>query len=1032
MEYQRAHHLLVLDGIVAKADYEPTIENCYYDLEKLDQNMIIENIDGMNHKGISTTADEMKSEEIYNKLNEDGVWEHQEGEYPKLLDMPVEESMYEEIQNNGIIYRINYNNNTAQIIGRIDDEHLSEIFGITLEIPEKVENDGRSFTIRSIGNNAFEGLQIPKVSLPSTINKIADGAFKNCENLSCLTLPERLTKIGNNVFENCAKLEYVYIPAGVTTIGTDILKKSEEAVIYGYKDSYANTYATDNKIKFVAIDDAEGKGDIAVGGLIYKLDKENKTAAVVGMKNEEILTALGYDRELIIPSKIEVDGVSYIVREIEEKACENPPFLYVVIPKSISKLDITAFGTKHGVTINIDKDNMYLSYENGMLYNRDQTILYGCMERIRAMRVRLPEGVVEIKENAFNYVGTKLSEIFIYPKVTTIHESAFHNIKDNVTIFGYAGSYAEEYAKKNNIKFECIGIFQEGINDEITPFEWERDNYNFINSATFFDSYDIGGLKQYLSNSLREYAEKTENEGWAGSCGGIAQTAILFKYGYLTPSYWQTDNMEKQNYIYSLENVSTNTRLKWVINFYYTFWYSITESSFSKLNEFKTTKIDGFYDGVKRYYNSSKKSDILLCSFFWIKEDGNTTGHAIVITGEPEELDENFYNTHSEDFKKYKYRIPIYDVNSLVERFIYIESDFSDLTFGTENEVGYYFSENADDEGKVNKLESINAYALKHDSVFSVEEMIHSKDIYQFNCFEVIRYNSDTSIKVTNLSGEFVLVERMENKGGNLDCTIQPEIGATAEGDGKITHNNIIFKDGDWYSFETLNDTDPLEASMLFGDSYMTAKTIAGGKAIFENKKSVTLSNPSGKEYEISLTLNDEFMTLPWYTITATGTDAKDIKLEMVPEGVIVSGDNLKNLVVKGNNTEETVELNINTDKNKVLITANNDETKLIAFIDTDGDGTFETPLDSNQIEDDNKGNEENKNNNENNKDNNENNNESNNKNQEKEENNKQQSENDSSNDNVKTGDTILYAIIALLVSISAIAATIIIKYLFK
>lgn len=72
---------------------------------------------------------------------------------------------------------------------------------------------------------------------------------------------------------------------------------------------------------------------------------------------------------------------------------------------------------------------------------------------------------------------------------------------------------------------------------------------------------------------------------------------------------------------------------------------------------------------------------------------------------------------------------------------------------------------------------------------------------------------------------------------------------------------------------------------------------------------------------------------------------AKALKMEMTEEGILITGDNLEELTVIGNNSEEKVELNINTEQNKVLIKANNAKNKLVAYIDSDNDGTYETAI---------------------------------------------------------------------------------------
>ncbi|MBR4200856.1 MAG: leucine-rich repeat protein [Oscillospiraceae bacterium] len=71
------------------------------------------------------------------------------------------------------------------------------------------------------------------------------------------------------------------------------------------------------------------------------------------------------------------------------------------------------------------------------------------------MSVTIPASVTSIGIDAFACcVG--LTEIIIPTSVTVIGERAFFGC-DNLTLKGYSGSYAETFAKENNIPFEVIG-----------------------------------------------------------------------------------------------------------------------------------------------------------------------------------------------------------------------------------------------------------------------------------------------------------------------------------------------------------------------------------------------------------------------------------------------------------------------------------------------------------------------------------------------------------------------------------------------
>ena len=69
--------------------------------------------------------------------------------------------------------------------------------------------------------------------------------------------------------------------------------------------------------------------------------------------------------------------------------------------------------------------------------------------------VSIPNGVTSIGDDAF-YNCSGLTEITIPDSVTSIGDYAFYDCT-NLTIYGYTGSYAETYAKENDIPFVSLG-----------------------------------------------------------------------------------------------------------------------------------------------------------------------------------------------------------------------------------------------------------------------------------------------------------------------------------------------------------------------------------------------------------------------------------------------------------------------------------------------------------------------------------------------------------------------------------------------
>lgn len=150
--------------------------------------------------------------------------------------------------------------------------------------------------VTSIPDNCFLNCtSLQSVTIPNGVTFIGYGAFKKCSALTGVLLPDSLTALDGFVFEGCIGISSMKIPQGVTVIPqglfsgctgletvdigsavTGIEDKAFEGcvqfrditmpksltkiviarvfTIKGYKGSYAASYASKNKIRFVALD----------------------------------------------------------------------------------------------------------------------------------------------------------------------------------------------------------------------------------------------------------------------------------------------------------------------------------------------------------------------------------------------------------------------------------------------------------------------------------------------------------------------------------------------------------------------------------------------------------------------------------------------------------------------------------------------------------------------------------------------------------------------------------------------------------
>lgn len=168
------------------------------------------------------------------------------------------------------IYNIpdNYGGRKVEII---DDECFKFNEMIEVIIPDTVESIGNQAfilcpnlqkvimgnNVKKLGENVFLGCtNLKEVVLSKSLSEISDAAFSDCSSLEKIIIPSGVKKIGKIAFAGCKNLKEIHIPSSVSLIdnnaGDPVFGGCDKLVIYAPKGSYAEQYATDNNIPFIA------------------------------------------------------------------------------------------------------------------------------------------------------------------------------------------------------------------------------------------------------------------------------------------------------------------------------------------------------------------------------------------------------------------------------------------------------------------------------------------------------------------------------------------------------------------------------------------------------------------------------------------------------------------------------------------------------------------------------------------------------------------------------------------------------------
>ena len=107
-------------------------------------------------------------------------------------------------------------------------------------------------SVTDIGAYAFSWSGLTEATIQSNVT-MGDYAFYDCESLATLTVADGVTALnGDTAFNCCYALETAHIPASVTEISDGMFYGCDDLTIFGYLYSYAQEYAQENGIAFVA------------------------------------------------------------------------------------------------------------------------------------------------------------------------------------------------------------------------------------------------------------------------------------------------------------------------------------------------------------------------------------------------------------------------------------------------------------------------------------------------------------------------------------------------------------------------------------------------------------------------------------------------------------------------------------------------------------------------------------------------------------------------------------------------------------
>ena len=277
----------------------------------------------------------------------------------------------------------------------------------------KYEIKDGAVTITACDKKASGELTIPATIEGNPVTSIELGTFWKRSSLTSITIPDGVTSIGDYAFRECTSLTSITIPDSVTSIG--------DSAFRGCKSL----------------------SSITIGNSVTSIGKYTFFACL----------SL---RSITIPNSVtSIDSYAF-------EDCTN--LTSITIPDSVASIGDYAFRECTSLTtIEVGVGNVNYTVFNGVLFNKQKTVLLTYPAGKIGGNYNIPDTVTSIGRRAFAFCSS-LTSVIIPESVTSIGYSAFRGCKSlsSITI-GNSVTSIEERAF-----WDCTSLTSITIPDSVT------------------------------------------------------------------------------------------------------------------------------------------------------------------------------------------------------------------------------------------------------------------------------------------------------------------------------------------------------------------------------------------------------------------------------------------------------------------------------------------------------------------------------------------------------------------------------------